>query len=177
MKTKRAMMDLETTGTKPGCPILSIGAVSFTLEDGVQEKFYEKIRIETCFTAGLSSSKSTLDWWLTQPDEARDEAFSGTRDLTQVLQEFTFWLALVGAEENWANGIDFDFPILSHAYIAVGLLPPWKYNSLRDYRTLSKLFPEIKPPYDNPLKHSAISDSIYQAEHLIEILEEIKRND
>lgn len=173
------MVDLETTGVSAGCSILSIGAVS--LDE--KFKFYEKIDIKSCHTAGLKDFHGTMAWWNTQDSEARMEAFSGTQELITVLGAFSDWFKSVerhtgGAEVFiWGNGADFDLPILKKAYEAVGMKEPWKPFNGRCYRTLKNLKEnkEIKTDKFDGMKHSALDDAIHQARHMRKILRSKKQ--
>ena len=53
------MIDLETTGVAAGCCILSIGACTLDLNN----EFYQKISLASCYDRGLKDLPSTLDWW------------------------------------------------------------------------------------------------------------------
>jgi len=66
----------------------------------------------------------------------------------------------------WANGTDFDISIIKDALKQCGFGTPWRYNNVRDYRTLAKLFPQIQRPTFVGEKHNALADAINQAEHL-----------
>ena len=70
------MIDLETTGTRPGCRVLSIGAFGFS-KDGQQVQFYRRLRIAEQAYKGLVDEPATLEWWRKQAADVRDEAFSG----------------------------------------------------------------------------------------------------
>lgn len=164
------MLDLETTGTKAGCCILAIGACSFSQEF----TFYEKINLESCKIAGLRNEIETLKWWEKQTKEARDEAFSGTKDLITVLGQFSDFLRLLPATAKttfvWGNGADFDLPILQAAYAKAGMKTPWEPFNGRCYRTLKNLYKTIEMRKFEGLKHNALADAKNQAMHAREIL-------
>ena len=159
------MIDIETLGTKPGCTILSIAAVPFayaSTED--YEPFYQKISETSCASYGLCSDIDTVNWWGRQSAEARTEAFSGTRDLKEVLEEFTAYLQQWQGCKVWGNGASFDVPLLEAAYSACDMQPPWKYFNSMCYRTLKTLYPQI-PFVPARIKHNALHDAIAQASH------------
>ena len=164
------MLDLETLGTKPGCVVLSIGACTFDQEF----KFYEKIDIKSSLSAGLKKDPSTEAWWMRQSPEARNEAFSGTKELVMVLGEFHDWFRMVVAKKGdtfiWGNGNDFDKPIIEAAFDAVEMKAPWKTYNGRCFRTLKNLFQEVKAPDFVGEKHNALADAIYQSIHAVAIL-------
>ena len=164
------MIDLETGGLKAGCPVLAIGACSFDSS----EKFYEKISLASCQSAGLVILPATMDWWAKQDPRAKAEAFSGTKDLQLVLGEFSDWFLSVERRQGtcyvWGNGADFDLPILSKAYEVCGMKEPWKAFNGRCYRTLKNLFYDVKPDAFEGIKHTAIADAEFQAAHALKIL-------
>ena len=73
------MIDIETTGQKPGCKVLSLGAFGFN-KDGKQCEFYVRFAIDKQRLAGLTDDHSTIAWWNRQAKATRDEAFGGTTD-------------------------------------------------------------------------------------------------
>lgn len=168
------ILDLETLGNTPGCGIIAIGAVSLDLH----HRFYEKISPASNRSYRLHTDKSTLAWWDRQSEEARNESFSGTKNLDVVLKEFSDWFVklspVYGDIEVWGNGADFDLPILHVAYKEAALHCPIGVLSGRCYRTLKKLFPHIKKGKFIGEKHTAIADARSQAEHLNELLEFVK---
>lgn len=174
------MIDLETTGTRAGCCILSIGAC--TLDE--EFFFYEKISLDSCKHFGLKDSPGTMQWWFRQAPAVRIEAFSGTKDLQLVLGAFSDWLKSIerikgGDAFVWGNGADFDLPILSAAYDAVGMEQPWKPFNGRCYRTLKNL-PEnkaIKMDKFEGDKHNALADAVNQSRHMLKILRSKKQTD
>lgn len=154
------MIDLETFGTGPNAAIVALGAVT---EDG--RTFYTSIYPEGDFDA------DTVLWWLQQSEDARRPISTPSSMLESVLRDFAEWLP--SKAKVWGNGSDFDNVILDSAYKRKGLPLPWKYYDNRCYRTLKKMFPHIKPPSENKCKHSALSDAIYQMNHLKEILKHV----
>jgi len=159
---RHVMLDTETTGKRPGCPVLSIGAVVFT-PDGFQGGFYEKIMLESCHALGLVSDQSTLDWWAEQSEEARKEAFEGaTLTVTEVLDRLDAWFPTTGASSLWCHGASFDAPILDAIYDKLGRTAPWKFWNVRDTRTLYDLS-GIQPDRTNGTHHHALHDAQNQA--------------
>lgn len=169
------MLDLETLGVSAGCAILSIGAVSLNLE----YQFYERIKPSSNFLYHLKTDAATRAWWDRQSSASRDESFSGTMDLKDVLLKFNAFLItlpLNGKELNiWGNGADFDIPILRAAYAATNTatyIPPL---GARCFRTVKNLFPEIEKPPAVGEAHTALADAINQANHLNLILASLKK--
>jgi len=167
------MLDTETLGMGENAIILSIGAVKFDLETGVDLKdFY--IDIDPQKYPG-SVDISTIKFWMEQIAEGKKAPMAGILDVGAAIGMFNQWLLDACGEDTsrlviWANGTDFDIPKLAYAYKVCGGNPPWKYNSVRDARTVYKLFPDygLKPPEVD--KHHALADARWQAEYLISML-------
>ena len=177
MNSIDVMVDLETTGTKTGCCILSIGACTFD----EKEKFYAKILHSSCLEANLADSIGTMNWWGKQSPKARMEAFSGTTPLLEVLGGFADFLRRLESQYGqvfiWGNGADFDLPILGVAYSAVGMENPWKPFNGRCYRTLKNLHKDIKADEFIGEKHNALDDAVFQARHALKILRNKKQQE
>ena len=158
------MVDLETLDTSPSAVILSIGAC--TIEFGTtHSQFYIELDPNTQYER--TKSQSTIDWWAKQPEGLMPQ---GTVAIAEALLNFKDWLSSLRAEPIiWANGISFDGTILEHAYSQYSLKLPWKYNAVRDYRTICRMFPSYIFPA-NPKAHDALSDARHQTECLQGIL-------
>jgi len=173
------MIDLETTGISAGCCVLAIGACTL---DG-KEQFYQTISYQDSLNIGLAESPDTMAWWSKQSQAAREEAFSGSTPVTEVLGAFSDWLHRIEKTSGkifvWGNGADFDLPILQAVYARVGMKQPWERFNGRCYRTLKNLpqNKEIKPDEFVGIKHNALSDALYQATHMMKILRETKQKD
>lgn len=159
------MVDLETTGKRPGCCILSIGAVGIS-KNGEKVIFYSRISYKGSKDEGFEDNPETIAWWKNRDEEARREAFGGTDDESpeKIVREF---VAFVEKNFNtglrsfsvWSKGSDFDFPILNAYLDAYELATPWPFWSQRDYRTLQAVFPFIKAEEKNSEKHNALEDA------------------
>jgi hypothetical protein len=171
------MLDLETLGTAPGCPVISIGACVFD-PSGIGDTFYRVVNAESAIGAGLLPDEATINWWEEQTPEARAQTFevamspTGGEDLGKALAEFETWLMRFEMTRGvcvWGNGADFDPPILTAAYRACGWRrPPWRPYAARCYRTLKNFAPSIVP-LRSGTKHNALDDALTQARHAIQI--------
>lgn len=166
------MIDLETRGFKPGCAILSIGAVSFGSLLG--KEFYRVVNTASCHEAGLTDDESTMIWWKKQSKEAAKvvaQSEAGGLPLEEALAELEAFLGGFGIKQVkvWGNGSDFDNAILACAYGAVKKPQPWPFWNNRCYRTLKGLYPQVKLQKRTGTYHNALDDAKTQAEHLIRI--------
>jgi hypothetical protein len=174
------MVDIETTDTAVTSRILSIGAVTFKLFAPMHlpsalsdvynngHQFYA-IASETS-QLNRTVSPSTMAWWDTQPAEVRDEAFSGTARLEDVLIDFGLWVASIeGDKLLWCKGTDFDFPIVENAMDSYHIKHPWTFRQLRDCRTAFSMFPQVTTE-PNATPHNALADALHQARKLHKVL-------
>jgi len=165
------MLDLETTGKRAGCPILSIGACDFNSI----RRFEANISHISCLDVGLKDQYETMNWWDKQSEEAKNVAFSGKEPLVEALGRFSDWLRSLNTSKDkvfvWGNGAKFDLGILEAAYVACDMVYPIDYQNERCYRTLKNLYYSIKAGEFIGTKHNALHDALHQAKHAKEILE------
>lgn len=171
------MIDIETLGNSPTSLILSIGAVEFDPNTtDIGEGFHCLVNIESALRAGLTVDASTICWWMTQSEEAR-KIFTRQNEalhLHSALQAFRqFILSKSGNPIVWANGSNFDFPILDNAFRKVEIESPWPYYNVRDFRTIKAAIPKkifeklrMKPE----IAHDAFHDALSQARTLQNIM-------
>ena len=167
--SERCMIDIETLGTDPGAAIVSIGAVRFTVDGGIEDELFVSVDVESCQDYGLRIDASTVIWWLGQSADAREQLRGGD-DLEHALRELRAFVD--GCDEVWANSPSFDLTILEAAYECVGLSIPWNFWEERDYRTLRAVL-EWPDREQDGTAHDALDDARFQAECLIEALEEV----
>lgn len=168
------MIDIETLGNRPGCIVLSIGAVEFDMGAGTLGKeFHIVINRQSCEKKGLHQDQDTLDWWSRQSAEARKllaEAETSKNGLGGALVQFSGFLQQFGKRDlrPWGCGSDFDISILSHCYHVVGMPLPWMFWNSRCLRTLRHLSSAKAPPRDG-VYHSALDDARNQANEAIHL--------
>lgn len=174
------MVDLETLGTRPGCTVLSIGAVAFD-EDGVyDEGFHVIVSRESCLRAGLHEDLDTLAWWEKRSDEAKVTLHAASNaevatGLLPALASFSTYLDGHGGLKEvrvWGNGANFDQPILNAAYVAAGVGgQPWKFYNDCCYRTLKGLLDPTGSQFQRVgAHHNAHDDALSQAMHCSKLL-------
>lgn len=172
-EANHAMVDLETLGTKPYSPILSIGACAFRCDNDepISDLFYQAVDLESCLELGLRPEAGTIKWWIAQASEAKRAAFSDPEavKLPLALDAFTEWLNS-RPMTLWGNSARFDMGLLEAAYKACGKLVPWNFWNEGCYRTLKNL-PMAKPIQIQRVgqHHNALDDALTQALHLRQI--------
>lgn len=139
------VLDIETFGTREGCAVASIGAV--TLAGG--EFYLANTRPSGVFERG------GVEFWMRQPEAARaalrvphEIRVRGMPEQTiahsepQVLELFAKWVGAVrllgGAPLRVWGSEDFDTRILGPLYDRYPLIPdqPWEYDQVRGLRTI-----------------------------------------
>lgn len=182
------MVDLETASTENNAAILTIGATKvrtyeelYTDEELPEEdSLYLRADFEKQFTEfsdnAFHVSRSTMDWWDSQPPLVRAEAFTGDISIQTVLECFAKYLRRFPAPVYiWGNGSDFDNVILRMAYDTCGIQVPWEFRNNRCYRTMKNLVSCVKSP-KNTNAHNSLSDARTQAAHLESILHYLADN-
>lgn len=166
------MVDIETWSTRPDAAIRSIGATVLHGED-VVELYYENVNDKS--TRAFHHDPNTVAWWSEQSQEAKDAFKKAGRDLDIVLRAFAEFYTRHAPDEIWANGAQFDVICLEWAMMHYRVTVPWKYDTVRDFRTLRKLF---KGKYEyardtKTIEHNAAYDSFEQTRELVAILKHL----
>ena len=173
MADTHMMVDLETMDVEVTASILSIGAVMFNpwqldTEDTLTDEFYLRISLESNMRSGRTTSASTICWWLTQSDGARQELVEGEQlNIGMGLLNFRRWITdrPYRATRVWAKSPDFDCSMLKHAMSQQNEIWPFHFADSRCVRTLTEA---AYPEGDAPLigvgtAHNAIDDAKRQA--------------
>jgi hypothetical protein len=170
------MLDLETLGTNLNSVILSVGAVKFD-SNGVTDSFYQIISLEDSLKKGFSINAKTLSWWICQNQFAKDIFINNGGKITDVLNDFLKFIKMPNLQI-WGNGSDFDNTILQNYYNKMGVDKPWNYWENRCYRTIVNSFSSLnKKRGEDVVHHNALDDAKFQAECLIQIVENNFLND
>ncbi|MDE9656793.1 3'-5' exoribonuclease [Citrobacter freundii] len=182
------MVDLETMGSGPDAPIVSIGAVYFDPSTGnTGAEFYPVVSLESSMSFGMKPDASTIQWWLKQSSEARsailvDEAL-GLRETLELLADFIAENAANGSHtvQLWGNGCSFDNVILRRAYALTETPFSVPFWNDRDVRTMVELGKSvgINPRYDIPFEgdmHNARSDARHQVKYVSAIWQRLTAN-
>lgn len=160
------MLDTETFGLSPDSLIVSIGAVFFD-ETGLGINGYWPLELKN--QIGRVIDPDTVAWWLQQSDDAR-HVFHSDVERHTIYEALTSLASAITKETLvWSNGADFDLPLLTHAYKAVGMSTPWGYKNTRCFRTLRAQFPDVEEP-ESLTKHNALDDAKWQASFLVEVM-------
>lgn len=180
------MVDIETMGTLPTAPIVSIGACLFdprrmdTFEYLSTYSMVVLVDLEDSVKHSSGISAGTLKWWLSQNDAAIKALITGEQlNLKNALQRlWTFATERSKAAPEavrglplpsriWAKSPDFDCKIIEHGCRSTGLIYPFQYYNQRCVRTAIDLaFPngeDDRPEFKTGVHHDARDDAINQA--------------
>ena len=174
MAAKHVMIDFETLSTNPNAAVLSLGAVILTSAGLTGEEFYVNIDGQDCINLGLHVSQSTVDWWATQSQEAKDALEVDKKPLLEAMTLFNTWVKKAGGSHVWGNGADFDNPILKSCYEAINADTPFIPYNGRCYRTIKSIPGMPKMSKRIGTHHNALDDAKSQALHLLEMNKVIK---
>lgn len=168
----KLMIDIETLAQADNAAILSIGAVKFGNQK-LFDEFYVEISPQSCIDVGLIVDKETIAWWMSKEADARAVLSSARKSglpIRDALNSFTDFLMTKNIEL-WSQGLDFDIVKLRNAYKACGLEVPWDFWSVRDSRTIFKVFEEVIYNDRTGVYHNALDDAKTQARRLMELLQ------
>lgn len=194
--TRHIMLDIESLGTTPGAPVLSLGAVRFELGDippllkpdikvakkyKDPDQFYANMTLKSNMEALLQEvDQGAWDFWMQQDEETRLLLLEHRVTLREALREFWKWVDMEPYDGVWAHGTTFDIPLLAEAYYSAygQIRVPWRYKAVRDTRTLfSVAYPNERIPTVDigGAKHNALMDAYAQAKMVQACYERIEQ--
>lgn len=166
------MIDLETMGTQPNAPIVSIGAVKFCPMNGVsphkEDRLYMELFWEDQMAYDRIACEETRAWWYGPKvcDKAR-EALEGMDSLEDMMDALDAWFPKDG--KVWGNGPTFDIIKMEDVYYKAGRKEPWKFWNVRCVRTMCQVYQTARGGFkctvDVPrmgAAHNALDDAIHQ---------------
>lgn len=175
------MVDLESMGTNPDAPILSVGAVFFDPNTGATgAEFYKVISLESAMAFGGKPDAGIILWWMKQSSEARSALLvADTIPLDDALLQFNDFISENSANgpasvQLWGNGATFDNVLLRQSYERTGIPCLLKFWNDRDVRTIVEMGKTtgINPRYDIPFEgdqHNALADARHKVKYVSEI--------
>lgn len=160
------MIDLETLGTRPDCPVISIGAISFD-KTGIKDRLYVCIDMAEQLDSGKrKASAATIKWWMEQDGAARkvfkEEAVS-VKIALERLSNFVKPLPFTPDCNPWGNGSVFDISILESLYNDYKMEIPWKFYNIMDLRTFQRFVANGEKVERSSGHHNALIDAEEQA--------------
>lgn len=166
------MFDIETLGIQANSIILSIAAVKFEFGSDDTDVFSINIDPKTSKQLGMISDPDTIRWWKEQSPEALAEFMKNPVPIKDALQQFVDWVGPNWKKTVWwANGANFDYPVMEWSLRAAGVELPWKYWNCRDARTVYSLCGINMKEYPRVgVYHNAVDDCLTQIKALKECL-------
>jgi hypothetical protein len=166
------MIDLETLGTSPGAPVLSIGACYFDPVTGeIGDKFHQRIDAADALRYARMSG-DTFKWWLRQSDDARRKVVQNAGSAREAFEGFDAFCRKHGTRNlrPWGNGASFDITILDVSYQRImDREAPWAFWNVRDVRTIKELGEAAGHHWSEKLEgtaHDALDDAVFQARYV-----------
>lgn len=187
------IIDLETLGFASDCVVLSLGATVFTFdtsrpndyEQYILDGFYVKFDArEQADHWKRTMDDDTIEWWRTQPEDARAVTRPSADDvgLVDAMNQFNDWITKSGYDWKnsfvWSRGTYFDFPKLEHIYSQIGVKPGYNGWKIRDTKTYCDVLtggnsglyhPKKKPA--SFVHHHALHDAALDAYRLVELFQ------
>lgn len=163
------MLDLESMSVKKNAAIIQIGAVLFDPwkpgngpEHG--KSFEININLQSAVMCGGDYDPSTMEWWKSQSTPAKESVCDHAYDIGTALMQFRDFMNMYQPNNIWANGAADDIPWLGSAFERMNIDVPWRFNTVRDTRTLFDLATLFgwKREY-RETAHTALQDCIDQA--------------
>lgn len=179
---KHLMLDIETMGTSPSSPILTIGAVFFEPSTGeLGPQFYQVATLRSEMDNGAVPDADTIMWWMQQSEQARSALAAKAFPINEVLtnlSNFSLSHAPANFIQVWGNGANFDNVLLRDAFRRAQTQPFWNFWNDRDVRTIVELGRQLgfDPKRDMPFtgeKHNALDDAIHQAKYVSAIWQKL----
>ena len=165
------MIDIETLGTKADSVVLSIGIYGNL--NGKEFSVHKFLDAQEQIDKGRSITKSTLDFWMTQNDEARKIFSSKGESCRKALMEVSELLMPYSSNlKPYGNGASFDITIMENIFNTFNVPIPWKFWNVRCYRTIKSL--SSVELIREGVHHTALDDAKTQYNHLVQILKEMK---
>lgn len=170
-KKKGIMVDIETLSTHPTAVVVSIGACKFDFDGSkIEDTFKINVDPKSCKALGCHIEQSTIDWWMTQPREARHAWQTDPVSVNDAILKLTEWWD--SDRMLYINGLSFDAPILTNLYFALGIKKPWHYSQEMDLRTIYSMvgFSNQKARQNDKEHqyHDALQDALAQTKQLME---------
>lgn len=171
------MIDLETLDTAISGIILEVGFTFFDRNNTERKmaatNWYPQLEQQAGL--GRTFSTSTLNWWTQDhPEEWRVQMTADRFPLEKVLNEMA--QAWQGFANNqtwvWAKGTPFDVGMLRSINFE-----PWSFRRVHDMRTLKEVMEMMDydvTRHDNNRPHSALHDSMCQAQDVQEMISALR---
>lgn len=161
---KDLMVDIETLGTRPHAPILSMAFVMFDDKKNGGH-MNRRLRWEGQMNRGRKVDPGTLAFWMEQPRGIADRWLK--TDLNTPLRDehvlHQFWHFVNQADRVWAFSPSFDLVMLTEYSHELNVpVPRNSYRKQRDVRTISDFLTQDEWPAAREGAHDPLVDCEFQ---------------
>lgn len=152
---KHMMLDIESISLRTQGTIISFGALLFNPRSLKTIDMREQLLVVVDPHADNDKWNRAIDWatikWHFNLPGGTNDYLShyANVSLPFALTQLSDYIHAHKPEVIWANGVMFDFGLLEDAYYQTGLTIPWKYNQIRDARTIYKTLDVKKQDWEN----------------------------
>lgn len=175
MDVTDVMVDIETTGTRPGySSILQLAAVKFNIDTGeVDPNVFDRCPAKL---PNRFWDDGTAEFWGKFP-KVYQSIVARQEDALPVFEDFAHWVS--GHPKPlrfWSKPLTFDWPMIASHYEQLGLEMPFHYRTARDVNTYIACcqgmsadhvdMKHIEDSHNGPL-HNALSDCVLQIKMLL----------
>ena len=155
------MLDLETLDTVATAKVLQIGAVNILKP---HHTFVATINVASQQDYFTTESVETRAFWAKQPQELRDQIFSGEWHIADALRRLAAWFPKDA--KVFSYGAAMDVAILDYHYSMHDIPRAWSYRDARCFRTIYEQAKVRMPDLEKAtplIPHNALEDAIAQA--------------
>ncbi len=181
MKYTDVILDLETTGRRPGVAIIQIAAILCNVNTGeISDNYFETgIQLSGQTKKGFEVDTGTLTWWMNENPRLFSRLSTSKTTYVEAGREFQNWYRSLPNHKElriWGNSNRFDIGILEGWYRkALGpnysFNPFWNTWNERDLRTIFNLAPDLRKKVKfNGTKHNAHDDAKHHLKEVHTIL-------
>lgn len=177
---KDFLIDFETLGSDPNSIVIDLSVIVFENDVNNIPSFTDLVNSGRRFKFSLRSqkgsrsfTKSTVDWWKEQSQEARDNLNPSPDDLTveEGTTKFIEYLKENGINQwksqGWCRGMSFDFPILKDMLQQTYNIQdtydvePCRFWNQRDIRTAIECYLDVRGTTKTPLHKDILKGFVH----------------
>lgn len=178
MSTVHFLLDWETLDTRPEAVVLSCNLMQFDPSSGTEHEqlqiTFAAALIEEQVRAGRTMSSSTLEFWMSQGQKAREGLYEGKRPFSMsqglgTMRDFVSRISKVALNADarvWGNGADFDIAILNSLCAQFKAPNPFRYSASRCARTVMAAYSDLRVYAPMNLAHHPYHDNLAMAQSL-----------
>lgn len=174
------MLDIETLGTKPGCPVVQIAvtympalAADEPIPEGLDAYFTNVIPEDVRY---YSIEPDTIQFWMKQLFDGK-QPFKGndsTRE-SHVEHELANWCREHPADIWMSRGSGFDFPITENVFNVHNQKAPWSFWQICCTRSFQMMAELIGLKWEKPAQaHNALNDALCESMNVVRLLRKMQ---